>query len=61
MKRICSFKGLVPLRNWFFERIGSLKGLVLKRIGLLKEKEYENERILQNMLAFVGSLNNMVS
>ncbi|MDY3283658.1 MAG: hypothetical protein SOX60_03960 [Prevotella sp.] len=61
MKRICSFKGLVPLRDWFFERIGSLKGLVLKRIGLLKEKEYENERILQNMLAFVGSLNNMVS
>lgn len=59
MKRICSFKGLVPLRDWFFERIGSLKGLVLKRIGLLKEKEYENERILQNMLAFVGSLNNM--
>lgn len=59
MKRICSFKGLVPLRNWFFERIGSLKGLVLKRIGLLKEKEYENERILQNMLAFVGSLNDM--
>lgn len=59
MKRICSFKGLVPLRDWFFERIGSLKGLVLKRIGLLKEKEYENERILQNMLAFVGSLNDM--
>ena len=59
MKRICSFKGLVPLRDWFFERIGYLKGLVLKGIGLLKEKEYENERILQNMLAFVGSLNNM--
>lgn len=59
MKRICSFKGLVPLRDWFFERIGSFKGLVLKRIGLLKEKEYENERILQNMLAFVGSLNDM--
>lgn len=62
MKRICSFKGLIPLRDWFFERIGSLNGLVFKRIGLLKEKEYEkNERILQNMLAFVGSLNNMVS
>ena len=41
------------------KRICSLNGLVLKRIGLLKEKEYENERILQNMLAFVGSLNNM--
>lgn len=61
MKRICSFKGLVPLRDWFFERIGSLNGLVFKGIGLLKEKEYENERILQNMLAFVGNLNNMVS
>ena len=59
MKRICAFKGLVPLRDWFFERIGSLKGLVFKGIGLLKEKEYENERILQNMLAFVGSLNDM--
>ena len=44
------------------ERIGSLKGLVLKRIGLLKEKEYEkNERILQNMLAFVGSLNDKLA
>lgn len=44
----------------FLERIGCLKGLVLKGIGLLKEKEYEkNERILQNMLAFVGNLNNM--
>lgn len=60
MKRICSFKGLVPLRDWFLERIGFLNGLVFKGIGLLKEKEYEkNERILQNMLAFVGSLNNM--
>lgn len=60
MKRICSFKGLVPLRDWFLERIGFLNGLVFKGIGLLKGKEYEkNERILQNMLAFVGSLNNM--
>lgn len=41
------------------KRICSLNGLVFKGIGLLKEKEYENERILQNMLAFVGSLNNM--
>ena len=42
------------------EGIGFLKGLVFKGIGLLKEIEYEkNERILQNMLAFVGSLNNM--
>lgn len=42
------------------KRICSLNGLVFKGIGLLKEKEYEkNERILQNMLAFVGSLNDM--
>ena len=62
MKRICSFKGLVPLRDWFLERIGFLNGLVFKGIGLLKGKEYEkNERILQDMLAFVGNLNNMVS
>lgn len=60
MKRICSFKGLVPLRDLFLERICFLKGLVFKGIGLLKEKEYEkNERILQDMLAFVGSLDNM--
>ena len=65
MKRICSYKGLVPLRDWFLERIGLerigfLKELVFKGIGLLKEKEYEkNERILQDMLAFVGSLDNM--
>ena len=58
-------KEFVPLRDLFLERIvleriGFLKELVFKGIGLLKEKEYEkNERILQDMLAFVGSLDNM--
>lgn len=51
---------MIGLEMIGLERICFLKGLVFKGIGLLKEKEYgKNERILQDMLAFVGSLDNM--